>query len=165
MADFLLGFLRFDVPGAETWFPVVIGLVVSAGILGVHRLAFARPRVLPVLRENALPTVASAWSCSLEKRLTLRRNGNPTQVYVACSGHKEKPGRGYVLDRSLGGLRLMLDEEFRPGARLAILPVKAPEMTPWVEIESTICQHTNQGWEVGCRFVKTPPFSVLLMFG
>ena len=59
----------------------------------------------------------------------------------------------------------MLDEEFNLGARLAILPVHAPEMTPWVEIEITICQHTSQGWEVGCRFVKTPPYSVLLMFG
>ena len=38
-------------------------------------------------------------------------------------------------------------------------------MTPWVDVEVRMCRALKDGYELGCQFVKTPNWSILLMFG
>ena len=45
------------------------------------------------------------------------------------------------------------------------MPAHAPPMTPWTEVEVRSCRQKKDGYEVGCQFVKTPPWSILLLFG
>jgi hypothetical protein len=41
----------------------------------------------------------------------------------------------------------------------------APDSNPWVQVELRICTACDKGWEIGCRFVRTPAWSILLLFG
>jgi hypothetical protein len=41
----------------------------------------------------------------------------------------------------------------------------APSSVPWVQIEVKSCRMIGKEHELGCRFVRTPPWSVMLLFG
>ena len=73
--------------------------------------------------------------------------------------------RALVLDRSVGGLRLAAEEDVAAGTRLVVLPANAPELTPWIEIEVRGSNLVDDSWELRCQFVKTPQWSILLLFG
>ena len=51
------------------------------------------------------------------------------------------------------------------GSIISIRPKTAEEIIPWVELEVCSCQPAEGAYEVGCRFVKTPPYSILMLFG
>ena len=97
--------------------------------------------------------------------VSVRRGGNPVKNHVALAGHKSNPITGYILDRSLGGLAMSLGQEIKPGTVVAIRSAQVLEMTPWYDVEVMRCQKTGNDWLVSCRFVKTPPYSVLMSFG
>ncbi len=84
---------------------------------------------------------------------------------MAAPDKKKQPERGWVLDRSMGGIGIQSAKQIEPGTLLAVLPVNAPEMTPWVDIEVRTCRENSGGYELGCQFIRTPNWSVLLMFG
>jgi hypothetical protein len=48
---------------------------------------------------------------------------------------------------------------------LEVRAVNAPAVTPWTEVEVRSCRRTQDGWEAGYKFVRTPPWAILLMFG
>jgi hypothetical protein len=75
------------------------------------------------------------------------------------------PWRGHVLDRSLGGLCLLAERRAESGTVLTVRPANAPPMMPWIELEVMSCRDEENGWELGCRFVRTPPSGLLLLFG
>ncbi len=100
-----------------------------------------------------------------EQRKSFRRQGNPVQVNVALPHRKDAPRSGVVVDRSVGGLCLHVDDEIAPGTALAVIPLNAPSITPWVDIEVRTCRKVGENFELGCQFVKTPNWSILLMFG
>ncbi|MBI3412100.1 MAG: hypothetical protein HY040_27530 [Planctomycetes bacterium] len=155
---------RPELPYLEYWAPLFIGMVVGAGAIMLGRLMSTRRASARTPAD--LSSVNDLVQCRPpEQRQTLRRDGNPTEVYLAPPGYKDRPSRGWIVDRSLGGIGLMVNDEVKIGTVLSILPVKAPEMTHWVDIEVKSCRPTSEGWEIGCQFVKTPPFSILLMFG
>lgn len=162
--------MRLDLPYSEYWLPLVIGMGVALVALLVGKLTLTRrgravtppPEVVVKSKVEYDPFVQGSPS---ELRRAFRREGNPTEVLIAMDGQKDRPGRGWVLDRSTGGLRLLVSEEYRQGLVLAVLPVNAPTMTPWSEIEVRSCRPCPDGFELGCQFLKTPAWSVLLMFG
>ena len=78
---------------------------------------------------------------------------------------KEKPFQAWVIDRSVGGLCLDSHTAYKEGTQLFLLPANAPETTPWVDVEVRSCRPSKDGYELGCRFVKTPPWAILLLFG
>ena len=100
-----------------------------------------------------------------EQRKAYRRGGNPVQVLIRRPGGTREPERGLVLNRSTGGLCLFVDGLLAEGTALEVRPANAPPITPWVEIEVRTCRRTQDGWEAGCQFVRTPPWAMLLMFG
>jgi hypothetical protein len=161
--------VRLDLPYPEYWIPLLIGLGAGLVAVLVGKLALSRRQTSVKTQELEVkakvdydPFVQGSPS---ELRKTFRRDGNPTEVLVAFGPNKSRPGKGWVLDRSTGGLRMLVDQEFQQGAILSILPSSAPNMTPWTEIEVRSCRACPDGFELGCQFVKTPTWSVLLMFG
>ena len=163
--------LKVNLPYSEYWLPLAIGLSVGLCAISMAKLVFGRKKV------KACPPITSKTNSDAgehdpftegstsEKRKSFRRQGNPTEVYVAFPDRKEKPFQGWVLDRSMGGLCLTVRNEMKPGTPLAVLPVNAPNMTPWVDIEVRSCKDLPDGYELGCQFLKTPNWSILLMFG
>jgi hypothetical protein len=63
---------------------------------------------------------------------------------------------------------LALYHEVEVGAVLSIRPVHAENMVPWVDVEVRSCKVSLEipgSFEVGCQYVKSPPYSIQLLFG
>lgn len=102
----------------------------------------------------------------MDRRAALRRGGNPIAVLISDADSKAKPSFGYVLDRSTGGLCLSVAAPIPEGTFLTVRTNNAPQTVPWIKVEVRNCRAVNEKeWELGCKFDKTPPWSVLLLFG
>jgi hypothetical protein len=105
------------------------------------------------------------FGSAMERRVAARRNGNPTEVQITDAERQGPLLRGLVLDRSVGGLCLLVDREIGPGTLLGVRPASSADSIPWLDIEVRSCRQTQEGWELGCQFKKTPPWGVILLFG
>jgi hypothetical protein len=120
-----------------------------------HRTAHEPPPADPVdVFHQGSPT---------ERRAAPRRKGNNVEVLVAESPDGP-PVHGWVADRSVGGLCLLLDQPVPQGTSLFVRP-RSGSGAPWTPVEIRSCRADKGQWEVGCRFVKTPQWNVLLLFG
>jgi hypothetical protein len=100
-----------------------------------------------------------------EKRGAPRRKGNVVEVLVSDAAGVEEPLRGLVLDRSMDGLRVLLANEVSVGTVLSVKVRNGPPATPWIQVQVRGCKPDRSGYETHCKFVRTPPWSVLLHFG
>ena len=164
--------IKVNVPYSEYWLPLLIGMGVGVCALVVGKLVFGRRALIANVPAAAGPQPKAedafdpfTTGSPTEQRKSYRRQGNPIEVYVAFPEQKERPRRGWVLDRSMGGLCLQTSDELKPGELLSVLPISAPNMTPWVDIEVRTCRNVQDGFELGCQFIKTPAWSILLLFG
>jgi len=100
-----------------------------------------------------------------ERRGALRRGGNPVAILISDADARAEPSHGWVVDRSTGGLCLSVPEAVAEGSVLSVRTSNAPTTVPWVQIEVKNCRLVGKEYELGCRFVRTPPWSVMLLFG
>jgi hypothetical protein len=158
----LLGWLT-----PETLFPAAAGLGAGfVALIALHFLMRGRPAPPPPVAEKKDPEYDPfVQGSASEQRSAYRRSGNPVEVLFRQPGSPSEPRRGQVLNRSTGGVCLAVAGMIPKGTILEVLPANAPAITPWVEVEVRSCRGTPDGWEVGCEFVRTPPWSLLLMFG
>jgi hypothetical protein len=98
-----------------------------------------------------------------ERRATPRRKGNPVPVHIRNGDNA--PSRGWVVDRSLGGLRVMVDEALPPNTMLDVRPVKVHEDFPWVQVRVKNCYAERKSWNLNCQFVERVSGPVLQQFG
>ncbi len=160
---------NIHLPSGEFWIIPVIGMV-SAGLallvgkamLGRRRDGLARPVVVKNEAPEKDPFVEGSTT---ERRSALRRKGNPVEVLLADSEGKKELGRGWVVDRSVGGLAILVEQALAQGSLLSVRPVNCAVGMPWVQLEIRACRQEGTNWELGCRFVRTPPWSILLSFG
>ena len=163
-----LGWIQLDI-----WLPALTGSSIAVIAIGVGLTAFS----VYTRRKNTGPTNGTAAPDAVgppafkipgrapEKRGFTRRAGNAIPVYFTTSQDDSDAQRGWVLDRSTGGLRLSLENPLEPGTVLRIRPCTTHVTAPWVEIEVKSCRPDETNWELGCQFVKIPSFNVLLLFG
>jgi hypothetical protein len=163
----LLSFFDSEPPLWYTWVIPAVGLTASLMTLFVGRFVLAR------WRSRVRPGAGSAgpvhdpfdYGSATERRTAARRGGNPIEALITDAEATAEPVRGWVTDRSMGGLCLLLSEEVGPGTILSVKPRNSPPATPWVQVEVRSCKKDRSGYEVGCMFVRTPPWAVLLLFG
>jgi hypothetical protein len=99
-----------------------------------------------------------------DRRAAPRRKGNPVEVQLD-KGAGDKLIIGYVLNRSVGGLCLLLDEPLPEKALAKIRPKGGSELTPWTDVTVQYCRQDGIQYEAGCQFHHTPNWSLLLQFG
>jgi hypothetical protein len=142
---------------------------VVAGLCVVGMLHFLiRPRLALVPPDKGPQQPASdpfVHGSVSEQRKSFRRQGNPVEVFIVNPKISASPFKGYVIDRCVGGLGLYVEVSVVPGQQLTVRPINAPPITPWVEVIVKSCRVSKHNFELGCQFVKTPPWAVLLMFG
>jgi hypothetical protein len=102
---------------------------------------------------------------SKDKRSTPRRKANMFPVLVTNGDPKAPPFEGWVVDRSAGGLRLVVKRPVAPGALLAVRPVRAPATFPWIKLEVRNSATDKGSSNLGCRFVLKPTLEELQHFG
>ncbi|HEY7330234.1 MAG TPA: PilZ domain-containing protein [Gemmataceae bacterium] len=163
-------FLSFFVD--HSWIIPSIGLFVAglAFMMG-RRFLVSRPAppVEKLSEEPETPflsiTAARQNQSRPERRAAPRRKaGSRVEIYLT-DDTKKKLLPGWVVDRSMGGLCLNVEEPLDEGTILNIRPRKAQQTAPWLSIEIRSCRPNGPSWEVGCRFLKSPQWNDLLLFG
>jgi hypothetical protein len=92
------------------------------------------------------------------------RTRRQVKVLVSDAGGKTPPVGAWVADCSLGGLCLTLHEEAQVGDVFSVRPASAGGEVPWVQVQVKSKRRLEKNWELGCQFVRTPSYSVVLMF-
>jgi hypothetical protein len=153
--------------GWQSWAIPITGLLASLLILFAGRLVFSRRRrdakeASPSKDPDHDPFDMGSLT---ERRTTARRKGSPIELTVRNDNPDVEPGRAWVIDRSMGGLCLLLHDSIAAGTVLNVKPTNCPPGTPWVQIEVRNCKQTSDGYEAGCQFLRPPPWAILLLFG
>jgi hypothetical protein len=154
----------------EWLFALGAGLACTGLALVVGRAVLARRSSAPVADNHEANPADNhdpfeQGSLKEQRKAYRRSQGGAIEVLLSDAASRAQPRHGWVVDRSVGGLRLAVLSPLAEGAVVTVRPATAPPSVPWVEVEIKSCQVTKNGWEVGCQFVKTPPWAVLLLFG
>jgi hypothetical protein len=158
-----------NLPFAYIWLPGVPFLIVVGTVYWLVKPPPApgvEPPAIDVQSDKASP--GEKEKKAKEQRNMQRRQGNPVQVHIAPPEDKKNPRLGSVLDRSVGGMRLAVFDEIAIGVVIAVHPLHAGEIVPWVELEVRSCRPSTEmpgQFEIGCQYVKSPPYSIQLLFG
>ena len=97
-----------------------------------------------------------------ERRQSPRRTSRPVEVFLTDAHGSATPARAYVVNCSQGGLCLSTANAAEDGALLNIRPTNVPESEPWAQVRVQYHMPHNDGWELGCQFVKDLPWDVRL---
>jgi hypothetical protein len=100
-----------------------------------------------------------------DRREAVRRDGAPVRVVLASPTFRNGVNDGFVLDRSTGGLRVAMSMAMAPGSTMQVRAINAPDNVGFVTVIVRSCRKNAEFYELGCEFEKTPPWSVLLLFG
>ena len=154
----------------QPWAIPLIGLLVAslAFLMGrrwfVLHSAAATAKQDEELPSNLVSASVLKKKAESDRRTAPRRKGNRVEVDLTDDS-KRPPTLGWVVDRSMGGLCLIVEEPLKEGIVLNVRPRKAPQSAVWTAVEIRSCRADGEEWEIGCRFVKTPQWNDLLLFG
>jgi hypothetical protein len=152
-------FAELGLPGLQWWVIPAAGGLVGSLILFLCGWA--------VSRRHKARTAADplALKGSTDRRASHRRQGGSVLVDITDGEHQTESTQGWVMDRSLGGLGIEVAAPQPTGALLLIRPASATALVPWTQVEVRGCRREGDRWQLGCQFVRTPPYSILLLFG
>lgn len=149
--------------------PVIVGASLLLTYLG-SRVLLPRPRDLNQRCRRYVTLLQEQQAQAEPVPMPLaapQRRGTPVAVVITDADALQEPIPGWVVDRSMDGLCLELDvaRKVAAGTMLGVRPVDAPLTIPRVMVSVHSCQKVKQGWELDCQFVRTPPWSVRMLFG
>ncbi|MFO0938502.1 MAG: PilZ domain-containing protein [Gemmataceae bacterium] len=150
--------------------PVLVGggvacvIVISVGIwMGISA---QRRKQFPVIVRPEAETWSPPEGTGADRRSTVRREGQAVPVLLNSAALRNQPLNAYVIDRSTGGLKIVSTTQVPGGTTMQVRAENAPDSIPWVTVIVRSCRvATGNGFELGCEFEKTPPWSILLLFG
>jgi hypothetical protein len=157
--------LGLDFTPYQPYLPHLVGCGVATGVFAAvvaRKLLSGRQRDGAVRNPSASGFENSSFG---DRRNSLRREGQPVLVHLTSPAFHGAMRDGWVLDRSTGGLRVLIDAAIAPGTAIQMLAANAPDTTPWVTAIARSCKQVDRQYEVGCEFETTPPWNVLLLFG
>jgi len=131
--------------------------------LGFFNLFRRRGALPPPSPADTLVSSDSTLSFT-ERRQSPRRWGDPLQVALWDEYPATEPTRGWIVNRSTGGLGLSAAQPALEGAILNVRLTVAPDTVPWCRVQIKGCNPSAGRWILNCQFVETPPREVLLMF-
>jgi hypothetical protein len=149
------------------WAPMAGGIVAACLALFLGRAYLrwkaARDRQ-PDLFQPA-PRDPFFYGSPSEKRSSARRTGKLIKVLVSDAKAIKPSVQGWVIDRSMGGLCLAVPEPVAVSTILSVRTADSPREVPWTQVEVRRCEARGDHHEIGVQFVRTPSWSVLLLFG
>jgi hypothetical protein len=162
--SFELGLLHW-----ESWTVPAAGLACAGLALMMARIASgwrkpAPQSVPPPAKENLPQQMHFEPPSYRERRAYVRRGDKLTKILISDANASAEPFPGLVRNRSMGGLRLTVPRALEENSILSVRAADA-DNSPWVQVEVKWCHQRGESWELGCQFVRTPPYSQLLLFG
>jgi hypothetical protein len=134
------------------------------GILNLFR------RRAPLPAQSTADTVVSSSTTLLprvsfvERRQAPRRWGDPVQVFIWDGNPANERSRGWIVNRSTGGLGLSAAQPVPEGTFLNVRVAVAQDSAEWTQLQLKSCTPSAGRWILGCQFVETPPREIQLMF-
>ncbi len=101
---------------------------------------------------------------SADSRVSVRRPGKSVPVHILHGMHQIEPETGTVADLSDGGIGLTIRRPYNPGTMLSVKPTSAGDDIPWILVEVRHCRQSGRTYRVGCKFVRSPSYGVLVLF-
>jgi hypothetical protein len=116
---------------------------------------FSTPENEQVLAPAAAP--AAAPPQVVQTSHSFHRSGNPIPVLIAVNGVDEDATSGWVVERSLGGMTLMLDQEVPPGTQVRVRNARpACTRSSWTAATVKQIHPVGSSFKLVCRFVEKP---------
>jgi hypothetical protein len=146
-----------------------IAFLLGSFVLGQTPVSYGasqpRKRIWRGLVEKVQEVIRSRPAGLQDRRSSPRREGEPLKVFVAPGLDSAEPGEGLVVNRSRGGLCLVVHKPMETGSLLRVRAAHVPDDMPWVPVYVRRCQVRGSSWKLGCQFVEKLPWSVVLLFG
>ena len=163
MLDTLQSYVK-DLPDLALWsVPVAGGLVCGVAFLVGRRVFFPTPAAVESA-EVLMPGSVVFEGVSRDRRSAPRRKGNTVEVLM--NAKEDQPHlRGWVIDRSVGGLCILAEDAITEGTVVRLRPRSAGDTVPWTEVTVRSCRKDGTHYELGCQFHRTPNWNLLLQFG
>lgn len=152
----------------QTWAVPLVGLTSTGLMLLMARTLFRRrtdPSAPSLSKRGLVLQDPFQRPSTSERRSSVRRIGKTIKVLVSDANAQAAPLQGWVCDRSMGGLCLAVPRAVELDMILSVRTVESDASTPWIQVEVKRCSVREGYWELGCQFVRTPPYSHLLLFG
>jgi hypothetical protein len=111
------------------------------------------------------PSSSTENSTEGEDRRSWPRRKRAIQVVLQDASGAGDPFPAWVMDRSIGGLGLSVDQPIEPGTMLRVRRPTAAADIPWVEIQVKSVRIKETTWEIGCQFTRSLTFDILMQFG
>ena len=73
--------------------------------------------------------------------------------------------QAWVVDRSSGGIRLLVDQAIDAGTVVTLRPTKAHPSVGWIKVQVMSCCPERNSFKVGCAFVNKLSWAELQAFG
>jgi hypothetical protein len=129
------------------------GEVSDKAVDRVRRLCERFPSAVPGSELEQLQRARpDPWA---ERRRMVRLVGGQEPIEVRTDPPPARPAEAWLLDRSAGGLGLLLDRATEPGAVLGVLLPGAEG--DWFFAQVRHCRPAGNGWVVGCEFLGDRP--------
>lgn len=99
-----------------------------------------------------------------ERRSSRRRWFNPTSVsfYTALEG---KERHGIVINRSSGGVALLVDHDFAADETLFVRALEAPDSVPVIQVKVRHSRRAGRNYVLGCQYCQELPWNVKVWLG
>jgi hypothetical protein len=127
---------------------------------------FRRRDARPQSTAGAVPPSGDRVSATAvpERRQSPRRWGIPVEVFLGDDQPAAESPRGWIRNRSAGGLGLSTTQPRAEGTLLRVRVTTVPESVPWVAVIVKNCHPLGDRWMLGCQFAAPPPTDVVLTF-
>jgi hypothetical protein len=149
----------------QWWLGPAFGVVIGSIAFVAGRLLF-RGTPKPGWT-NPEPAAADPYNTAApeDRRAGSRRGGNPVEVEILDADSGVAPIAGWVVDRSVGGLCLEIDRAVPVGTSVQVMLRNAATSIGPIPVAVKSCRAAGTAWRIGCQFLKTPTFNVMLLFG
>jgi hypothetical protein len=164
-----------DVP-YQTLAAIAAGVSITGLILwiGLRNRPAAAPPADGKPADAPAPNVVSrivSWTSMLQrggyrgKSQSLHRKGGSVDVLLTDPARPDSPIKAWVLERSVHVMTLVAEEAFNPASTGKVRPLNAADNIPWIDVEVQECNPAETEWRIVCKFVKVPPYNILMLFG
>ena len=100
----------------------------------------------------------------IERRTSRRRWCNPISVSF-YTARDDMPRRGIVINRSSGGLGILVDHDLPADETLFVRAVEAPESVPVAQVKVRHSRRAGRMHLLGCQYCEDLPLNVTDWFG
>jgi hypothetical protein len=114
---------------------------------------------------NSVHSQPAETPAPIKERRSWPRRKKILQVLVQDASAENQPIPAWIVNRSLGGMCLSIDQPIEEGTILRVRRPTAPADIPWVEIQVIRLQVKENTWELGCQFTRTLTWDLIMQFG